>query len=86
MILIDGDPLEDIAILQNTKKIHVIVINGHIHKHDESGEKVVRIPPVADAPLASRTPAGEKELNPTEPVDGPKGNAVNGATNGVAAH
>lgn len=33
VILVDGDPLADISILQNTSKIHAIVINGHIHKN-----------------------------------------------------
>jgi len=32
LILVDGDPLKDIAILQDKAKLHAIVINGHIHK------------------------------------------------------
>ena len=32
VILVDGDPLEDITILQDTSRLHTIVINGHIHK------------------------------------------------------
>lgn len=31
-ILVDGDPLEDIAVLQNHDKLNVIMINGRIHK------------------------------------------------------
>ncbi|KAJ0373917.1 hypothetical protein COL922a_014251, partial [Colletotrichum nupharicola] len=31
-ILIDGDPLEDISILQDHSKLDVIMINGRIHK------------------------------------------------------
>ncbi|KAF2136479.1 uncharacterized protein K452DRAFT_353896 [Aplosporella prunicola CBS 121167] len=31
-ILIDGDPLEDITLLQNHDKINIIVINGRIYK------------------------------------------------------
>ncbi|PYH94292.1 hypothetical protein BO71DRAFT_231121 [Aspergillus ellipticus CBS 707.79] len=33
VILVDGDPLADIAVLQDQEKLHAIVINGHIHKH-----------------------------------------------------
>ncbi|KAF2103632.1 composite domain of metallo-dependent hydrolase [Rhizodiscina lignyota] len=44
VILVDGDPLEDIKILQDTTKLHAIVINGHVHKHlkesDLEGQKV----------------------------------------------
>lgn len=32
VILVDGDPLADITILQDTSKLHAIVINGHLHK------------------------------------------------------
>ncbi|KAL2865976.1 uncharacterized protein BJX67DRAFT_149741 [Aspergillus lucknowensis] len=31
-VLVDGDPLEDITILQNHGKLDVIVINGRVHK------------------------------------------------------
>ncbi|KAE8151486.1 hypothetical protein BDV25DRAFT_92201 [Aspergillus avenaceus] len=33
VILIDGDPLSDLEILQKQDKLHSIVINGHVHKH-----------------------------------------------------
>lgn len=32
MILVDGDPLKDIAVLQDHGKLNVIMINGRIHK------------------------------------------------------
>lgn len=32
VILVDGNPLE-IEILQDTSKLHAIVLNGHIHKN-----------------------------------------------------
>ncbi|KAJ5926698.1 hypothetical protein N7516_008471 [Penicillium verrucosum] len=35
LILVDGDPLEDLSLLQDTKNIHAIVINGHVHKNSE---------------------------------------------------
>lgn len=31
-ILVDGDPLEDITILQDHNKLDVILINGRVHK------------------------------------------------------
>ncbi|EXJ65186.1 hypothetical protein A1O7_01526 [Cladophialophora yegresii CBS 114405] len=33
VILLDGNPAEDIEILQDTSKIHAIVLNGHVHKN-----------------------------------------------------
>jgi len=32
MILVDGDPLKDISVLQDLSKLNVIMINGRIHK------------------------------------------------------
>jgi imidazolonepropionase-like amidohydrolase len=31
-ILVDGDPLEDITILQDRSRLHLICINGRVHK------------------------------------------------------
>ncbi|KAF4820312.1 hypothetical protein CGCTS75_v011272 [Colletotrichum tropicale] len=31
-ILVDGDPLEDISILQDHSRLNIIVINGRVHK------------------------------------------------------
>lgn len=31
-ILVDGDPLHDIAVLQDHDKLNVIIINGRVHK------------------------------------------------------
>ncbi|OAP62257.1 hypothetical protein AYL99_04460 [Fonsecaea erecta] len=33
VILVDGNPLDDIEVLQDTSKLHAIVINGHVHKN-----------------------------------------------------
>ncbi|KAI1460020.1 composite domain of metallo-dependent hydrolase [Annulohypoxylon moriforme] len=33
VILVDGNPVEDIEILQDISKLHAIVINGHVHKN-----------------------------------------------------
>ncbi|CAD6448669.1 3ffffd6d-cae7-48a6-8f8f-756534d25e49 [Sclerotinia trifoliorum] len=35
-ILVDGNPLEDISILQDHDKLDVIVINGRVHKTEEN--------------------------------------------------
>jgi imidazolonepropionase-like amidohydrolase len=31
-ILVDGNPLEDITVLQDHDKLNVIVVNGRVHK------------------------------------------------------
>ncbi|KAI0110758.1 hypothetical protein GGR51DRAFT_75707 [Nemania sp. FL0031] len=33
VILVDGNPLENISILQDKSNLHAIVINGHVHKN-----------------------------------------------------
>ena len=38
VILVDGNPLEDIEILQDTSKLHTIVLNGHVHKNVIQGK------------------------------------------------
>ncbi|PQE16332.1 hypothetical protein CJF32_00006231 [Rutstroemia sp. NJR-2017a WRK4] len=43
-ILVDGNPLEDISILQDHDKLNVIVINGRVHK---AGQEEYVAPPVA---------------------------------------
>lgn len=50
-ILVDGDPLEDISVLQDHSRLNVIMINGRVHKagtqeyiHDASGELSSGIP------------------------------------------
>ncbi|KAJ5805291.1 Xaa-Pro dipeptidase [Penicillium riverlandense] len=43
LILIDGNPLEDIEILQDTNRIHTIVINGHIHKNISGNGQPARV-------------------------------------------
>ena len=42
-ILVDGNPLEDITVLQDHDKLNVIVINGRVHK---AGRKEYVAPPV----------------------------------------
>lgn len=43
-ILIDGNPLDDITVLQDHDKLNVICINGRVHK---AGRKEYIAPPVA---------------------------------------
>jgi imidazolonepropionase-like amidohydrolase len=43
-ILVDGNPLEDIRVLQDHDRLDVICINGRVHK---SGRKEFLPPPVA---------------------------------------
>ncbi|KAI2464412.1 composite domain of metallo-dependent hydrolase [Annulohypoxylon bovei var. microspora] len=33
VILVDGNPVENIEVLQDISKLHAIVINGHVHKN-----------------------------------------------------
>ncbi|KAJ9259635.1 hypothetical protein DTO212C5_8589 [Paecilomyces variotii] len=40
VILVNGNPLEDIEVLQNTEYIHAIMINGHVHKNIPVREQV----------------------------------------------
>jgi imidazolonepropionase-like amidohydrolase len=42
LILVDGDPLEDIKILQDHSKLNMILINGRIHKKDTASSAKVR--------------------------------------------
>lgn len=43
-ILVDGNPLEDISVLQDHDKLNVIMINGRVHK---AGRKEYVAPPVS---------------------------------------
>ena len=33
VILVDGNPLEDVEVLQDKSKLHAIIINGHMRKN-----------------------------------------------------
>lgn len=43
-ILVDGNPLDEIEVLQDHDKLNVIMINGRVHK---AGRKEYETPPVA---------------------------------------
>lgn len=53
-ILVDGNPLDDIAILQDHDKLNVIMINGRIHKASYK-EFMRSMPEPAAAPKTSLT-------------------------------
>ncbi|KAM0478843.1 hypothetical protein ACHAPX_004820 [Trichoderma viride] len=38
VILVDGNPLDDIELFQDTSRLHTIVINGHVHKNVIGGK------------------------------------------------
>ncbi|KAG4437049.1 hypothetical protein IFR05_007463 [Cadophora sp. M221] len=63
-ILVDGNPLEDITVLQDHDKLNVIVINGRVHK---AGRKEYVAPPVAGQdsnshPIVPDFPEVKKEM------------------------
>ncbi|TVY90382.1 Uncharacterized protein LAWI1_G002388 [Lachnellula willkommii] len=63
-ILVDGDPLEDIAVLQDHDRLSVIVLNGRVHK---AGRKEYIAPPVAGQdgnshPIVPDFPEVKKEM------------------------
>ena len=35
LLLVDGDPLSDISVLQEHEQLDVIMINGRLHKADQ---------------------------------------------------
>ncbi|KAI0544059.1 composite domain of metallo-dependent hydrolase [Xylaria curta] len=37
VILVDGNPLEEMDLFQDTSRLHAIVINGHVHKNVTTG-------------------------------------------------
>jgi hypothetical protein len=45
-ILVDGNPLDDIKVLQDHDKLNVIIINGRVHK---AKYREYRAPPVMGA-------------------------------------
>jgi len=63
-ILVDGNPLDNIEVLQDHDKLNVIVINGKVHK---AGRKEYIAPPVAGAdnnahPIVPDFPVIKKEM------------------------
>lgn len=95
VILVNGDPLKDISILQDTKNMHAIVINGHIHKNSEVGAYIprpseylpVRVVPKGESVIPIRNKKGKSEQQNGghhEPSQQQNGNGV--SMNGHAEH
>ncbi|KAK7413334.1 hypothetical protein QQX98_007777 [Neonectria punicea] len=66
-ILVDGDPLEDISVLQDHSRLNIIIINGRVHKagrkeyiHDASGGLSSGIPHRLTADFPEVRPAMQK--------------------------
>ncbi|RTE77791.1 hypothetical protein BHE90_007684 [Fusarium euwallaceae] len=66
-ILVDGDPLEDISILQDHDKLNVIIMNGRVHKagrkeyiRDMSGSLSTGIPHHLTEDFPEKRPAMQK--------------------------
>jgi imidazolonepropionase-like amidohydrolase len=74
VILVNGDPLEDLALFQETQNLHAIVINGHIHKNGEVAAEFLRSADIirvdkdvlSGKKVSSLWPMFEKEELPTE--------------------
>lgn len=66
-ILVDGDPLEDISVLQDHSRLNIIIVNGRVHKagrneyiHDASGGLSTGIPHRLTADFPEVRPAMQK--------------------------
>lgn len=46
-ILVDGNPLEEIEVLQDHSRLNIIMINGRVHKAGRSEYRAYQPPPVA---------------------------------------
>ncbi|UPL02216.1 hypothetical protein LCI18_013150 [Fusarium solani-melongenae] len=66
-ILVDGDPLQDISILQDHDKLNIIIVNGRVHKagrkeyiRDTSGSLSTGIPRHLTEEFPEKRPAMQK--------------------------
>ncbi|KAI9818747.1 MAG: hypothetical protein M1827_007567 [Pycnora praestabilis] len=64
LILVDGNPIEDITLFQDTKNIHAILINGHVHKNQKAAPARL---PAAAVPVTAETTSGTKVLDSADP-------------------
>jgi hypothetical protein len=64
-VLVDGDPLDDITILQNHQRLNVIIINGRVHK---AGRRELLVPNMAAHELTQRITQGVEELEIVTPM------------------
>ena len=56
--IVDGDPLQDLEVLQDHAKLNVIIINGRVHK---AGRKEYILPPVT-ADVETRVEGAERTV------------------------
>jgi len=69
LILVDGNPLDDIRMLQDRGRIHYILINGRVHK-SHPGDNMASPPPIMGRDKESAlTPDNNV---PTPPLTPPK--------------
>ncbi|KAL3469167.1 hypothetical protein BJX99DRAFT_81428 [Aspergillus californicus] len=64
-VLVDGNPLGDITILQDHSKLNVIMINGRVHK---AGRKELLVPDMASQELTQRITQAIDELEIKAPM------------------
>ncbi len=64
-VLVDGDPLDDITILQDHQRLNVIIINGRVHK---AGRRELLVPNMAAQELTQRITQGVEELEIKAPM------------------
>lgn len=92
VILVDGNPLEDISILQDTRNIHAIIINGHLHKNSEKGAFIprgsdhlpMRVVPDGESviPMRGKKQQQLKKGTPLTNIETPATNGTTGHANG----
>ncbi len=59
-ILVDGNPLDELEVLQDHDKLNVIMINGRVHK---AGRREYETPPVASVNGTSEGVLNMQQIN-----------------------
>lgn len=85
VILIDGNPLEDLSLFQETQNIHAVVINGHIHKNSPLAAEFPRTAEIIK--VDERVLRGEKKMVlPGEKIMPQQKGVSNRTTHGAGLH
>ncbi|KAE9376451.1 hypothetical protein N431DRAFT_435778 [Stipitochalara longipes BDJ] len=87
VVLVNGDPLQDLALFQETQNLHAIIINGHIHKNSE---EAAEFPRTADIIRVDKDVLSGKKVssvwpmfeNSDLPTEATTGKNVDSLTNG----
>ncbi|KAF6219069.1 hypothetical protein HO133_005613 [Letharia lupina] len=91
VILVDGNPLQDISLFQDTKNIHAIVINGHLHKDSTKGAFIprgsdhlpMRVVPEGESVIPVRSKGKPKRAeSPAATTNGEGAHGTNGSVEG----